>query len=1013
MPEKVLRMKFLLLISVLIFSGFASRAQLILNEGSNKNYSTIKDEDSEYQDWVEIYNAGTDAVDLFNYSLSDGNQPGEWVFPHQMIQPGEFVLVFCSGKNRARSNPFTTVLYDTSFVPAGGWNTHRFSTPFYWDGLSSVVVNFCAYSDTYTNNTVFRQSATAFKSTTLAGGEPGAGSACLYGNGWNSVAQRPNIRFNNSIIGEGVIQNSEVDYPSPYGNWYWTSRHQLLFRAEELTAAGLSAGNIDSLAFDVVSTFPTDYGYIEISLANTGIRELGRNYLKAGGNLNHTSFGISSGGETIRLYNPAGQQISSLRVDCEPGYDVSSGSFPDGAAAIKKFFQPTPGASNNSALPADSMAQAPVFSKSSGVYNVPFSVLITNPNPEGSIYYTLDGSDPDTNAQLWNGTPVFIFQSAVLRARTFRNGYLPSLISSASYLFSISHTTPVISVISDPDALFGPDGMFENPTLDLTKASSIQYFDSSAAHNLIFSRRAGIVMDGGWGSRGLPQRPFRIKFDDGVLGEGPVNGNFLPDRPGRSRYSDFFLRNGSNQFMVLPYKDAAQVKMMADGSHNYYSAWKPVSVYINGQYWGLYELREKFNTEMFEEYDNASENSIEILGSSAQYGFQLRAIEGDVQNFYNSFQAFSQLNPEDSAFWEQADQHFDLNYYHDYIISEVWMNNADWGISNNIKIYRSDSTKYRWRYCLMDLEYGLLPNPSNDFSCSYDLLGQLKNVWPGADPGNPYIGVWWKGIQNDRFRNYFINRFADLMNSLYLPSRLLAIEESMFNRTVAEMAKQYQRWGDPFNVPAQMNGFYQNHLVFRDELACRPEKARNYLQSNFSLPQQVSVNLDVFPAEGGKIGISTLQPAEYPWNGVYFDGLPVKIEALPAPGYVFSHWEPNGLIGDTSNALFYDTLKIAAANFRAHFVSALRVQKTMSRDMFVFPNPASDKLNIRFLSGMPAEAANIRLADLPGREYRIPCVKSGKNQYTLDVSGLQAGFYLIQTETAGGERSSVSFLKSR
>ncbi|MFM7983296.1 MAG: FN3 associated domain-containing protein, partial [Candidatus Fonsibacter sp.] len=66
-------------------------------------------------------------------------------------------------------------------------------------------------------------------------------------------------------------------------------------------------------------------------------------------------------------------------------------------------------------------------------------MLITNPNPEGSIYYTLDGSNPDTNAQLWNGTPVFIFQSAVLRARAFRNGYLPSLISSGSYLFSISH----------------------------------------------------------------------------------------------------------------------------------------------------------------------------------------------------------------------------------------------------------------------------------------------------------------------------------------------------------------------------------------------------------------------------------------------------------------------------------------------------------------------------------------------------------------------------------------------
>jgi hypothetical protein len=343
------------------------------------------------------------------------------------------------------------------------------------------------------------------------------------------------------------------------------------------------------------------------------------------------------------------------------------------------------------------------------------------------------------------------------------------------------------------------------------------------------------------------------------------------------------------------------------------------------------------------------------------------------------------------------------------------MNNADWGISNNIKIYRSDASQNRWRYCLMDLEFGLLPNPSGtDFSCQYDLLGVLKNSWQNDYPGNPYLGVWWKGIQNDRFRNYFINRFADLMNSLYLPSRLLAIEESMFNRTVAEMPKEYQRWGDPFNVPGQMNGFYQNHLVFRDELACRPEKARNYLQSNFSLPQQVEVNLDVFPAEGGKIGISTLTPQEYPWNGVYFDGLPVKIEALPAPGFVFSHWEPNGLLADTSDALFHDTLKTVSANFRAHFVSALSVNKTLSQEGLVFPNPATDKLSIRFASELPAvRKESIRVMDLPGREYRLPCVNSGKNQYTLDISGLQPGFYLIQAETAGGGLHSASFLKSR
>ena len=173
-----------------------------------------------------------------------------------------------------------------------------------------------------------------------------------------------------------------------------------------------------------------------------------------------------------------------------------------------------------------------------------------------------------------------------------------------------------------------------------------------------------------WGSRSKPQRPFRIKFNDGVLGQGPVTGNIIPDRTNRTVYSDFYLRNGSNLNLILPHKDGVQGRMMGEGTYNYYSASRPATVYVNGNYWGLYDLREKFNTEMFEIYDGASENTIEILGSTAQYGFQLRAVEGDVQNFYNSYNNLIQLNPFDTSYWSQANQYFDLNYLNDYWIAE-------------------------------------------------------------------------------------------------------------------------------------------------------------------------------------------------------------------------------------------------------------------------------------------------------------------------------------------------------
>jgi hypothetical protein len=990
-----------LITTLFVFLVSLGFGQIVLNEGSNKNFTILSDEDGDYEDWIEIYNAGSSPIDLHNYSLSDNSAPGEWVFPHQIIQPGEFIVVFCSEKNRYYSSSFTTVLSDSSYSAQVGWSNHHLSTPYNWDGISNLVLNICSYSDNWTYNSVHAQTATTYNSTTFAGGETGAASACNYQNGWSTAPLRPNLRLNNIVIDNGAIQNSPFDYPAPYGNWYWSSKHQILLKGTELQAAGLTAGIIDSLAFEVLSPDPASYNYIELSIANTGLNEMTTRFIPEAGNFNHTNFKISASGEAIKLYNPSGSLVSVLNINCGPGYDVSIGHFLDASGTLKQFSVSTPGTSNNFSIPSDGYAAAPVFSINSGIFPSPISVTISDPNnPNATIYYTLDGSDPNENSSQWNGTPIYIFQSKILRARSYLNGLIPSTITSASYLFNVNHTTPIISLVSDPQNLFGPTGMFDNPTLDLLKTASVDYFDSTLNHNLLFSQRAGIIMDGGWGARGKPQRPFRIKWDDGVLGEGPVYGNIIPDRTNRTIYSDFYLRNGSNLNLILPYKDGVQGKMMGEGTFNYYSASRPVSLYVNGVYWGLYDLREKFNTEMFEIYDGASENTIEILGSTAQYGFQLRAVEGDVQNFYNSYNNLIQLNPLDTSYWSQADQYFDLNYLNDYWIGEVWMNNVDWVPGyNNIKIYRSDATNYRWRYCLMDLEYGLLPNDystilgSNELNCAHNYLSGLLN-WPASDPNNPHVNIWMHSLQNERFKNYFINRFADQMNTVYLPSRLLEIENDMFNRTVSEMANEYERWGDPNNVQAQVDAFYQYHLIFQEDLVCRPENMRNHIQTNFNLPQQVNVQLNVYPQNAGKIEISTITPNIYPWNGIYFDGVPIQLEAQAEPGYQFSHWEANNLISDTTNAIFLDTLTNNSVNFIAHFISTVDLVEIPNSSILIYPNPTKDILHITGLSeNIDSE---IKVFNPLGQ-----LVYSGITANEINVGNLAKGWYILTIEDRG------------
>lgn len=906
-------------VTLCLFLAFCSflgaYGQVFINEGSNKNYSTFADEDGEFPDWIELYNAGSDTVQLMGYALSDDPaDPGKWTFPRTELLPGGYETVFCSAKDRKPLTGFITVLSEMQYNPVPGWNNHVFATPFYWDGVSALLINTCSYSSVgYTTNSVFNQSPTAYKSSLFAA-QDGSNFICAAPYG-NRAAMRPNLKLNDVVIGTGTLQNSPYDYPAPYGNWYWAARNQMIIPASELIAAGLTAGNIDSLAFDVVSTDPnTVYDYIEFSMKLVSYNELSPSFEAVNPNKYlHTNFKISRNGETVYLFGPDKQLLSELPVHCElPDYSI--GRSPDSSANVALFLSPTPSATNNNVQTYHNYLAPPVIEVPSGMYDFAFPVSISNPNGAGSeVHYTLNGDEPTLGSPLYSdGGVVPIFYSGVLKAKAFSAQELPSETVVASYLLGISHTTPVLSLVTAPSNLYGSTGIFDNWAYDWEKAAYVEYFDT--AQQLIFSQHAGLQIDGGaGGSRAQPQHSMRVELDHSVLGEGPIDYQLIPNRPARTRYSSFYLRNGSNYYLSLPYKDAAHVESMGAETYNYYSTWRPVTVYINGLYFGLYELREKFDAEYFQTQDNSSPDSMDILSLSYWNGSALRPLQGSVDSFLSDYTAFNQLDPADSTYWDDADRYFDMTYYNDYIIAETWAGNIDWP-QNNIKIYRSNKTDHRWRFCLIDLEGSM--NPFG-FSSAYD--NHIAYVL-GADPNNPYINIFLKSIKNPRFRNYFINRYADLMNTSFLYSRLSGVANSMLLQTSIEMPKEYARWADPNNVQGWMDFLLNNHVTFLSELAVRTSQVRNHIQDKLALNGQVNVTLDVMPAGAGKIKISTITPSTLPWSGVYFDGNPVRITAIPNPGYEFAYWDANSVLSAIDTNISIRLNINADALFKAVFI---------------------------------------------------------------------------------------------
>ncbi|MBL7954219.1 MAG: CotH kinase family protein [Flavobacteriales bacterium] len=988
------------LLGAFLFLSIAS-AQVRINEGSSRNLRTIADENGEFHDWIELYNPSSEWVNLQGYSLTDDvNDPDRWTFPAMGIAPQGHLVVFCSGYDRLPRAGQTTVAAILGYTPVVGWNTHPFAAPFTWDGTSNVLVEICALNSAGTSlNASMQQTSTAFPSCTFTYTDSVA-QAC--GQRIGNVSQkRPVVRLNGVTIGTNDWVNNNIQYPAPYGSWAGGSKHAMLFKASELAAAGLTAGDITSLAFNVTNTNGSSFTELDIRMGHVIEDHVTADFIPWYGAYQfHTNFGLSRGGETVFLFSPTQQLLSELYIEQEMP-DHSSGAWPDGSDNAYLFDTPTPGASNNGSEPYAEYALTPDLLTPSTVSATAVSVDITNPNGGSStVRYTLDGSEPTTTSPLFV-QPLTINSTTVLRARAFMLGKLPSKIATASYLIQPEHHSPIISITTNDEDLNGPEGIFTRWWRDDEIAAYVDYFEEDG--ELLFSQRTGMQLDGGYGgSRTQPQRSFRLELDNGSLGAGAVDLPLIPSRPDRTRYSRLYLRNGSNQHLFLPHKDAAQVRMMAGATNSYYSAWTPVTVYINGSYFGLYELREKVDGEFFETRDGADPDSMDVLTVSSWSGPALKANVGSTDGFWEDVTTMRALNISDPGYWDALDQLFDLTWYTDYMIGQQWMGTTDWPL-NNIKVYRSNTTGQRWRFSTTDLETAMAPNGQT--SPEFNALIYTSS----QDPEVPYTNIWQRSLLNPRYHDYYINRFADVMNSAYLDERIQGIAQECYDLTRPDMGDQLLRWRGS-DTTALLNQFEAYNDAFMTDLALRTPVVRDDIQQFFSLPRQVDVTLNVHPAGAGKIRISTIEPETYPWEGVYFDGVPVGITAEAEPGYVFHHWQQNGLFADTLLAAFLDTLTTDAIAFDAFFEPVeIGIAENIVHAYTLYPNPAADVLHLVADRTFPGNT-RFEIHDPRGELVASGVLRDNSADGIIDIGPLAEGAYQLRLYN-GDHREALRFVK--
>ncbi len=878
----------------LAWSPAAVSAQLLLNEAQNSNIYGIVDEDNDTSDWIELLNAGATALSLSGYGLSDDpSDPFKWVFPDVVIDPGEHLLVWASGKDRRHwPRHWETIVDwgdDWSYKPLQeelptDWRSVGFDDSEWQVGPSG----FGRGDDDDATYIIYVRSCSLRRSIMIE--DPSQISLlCLhvdYDDGF--VAW-----INDVEIGRG-----NIGVPGDYPAWNDVTTS---FREAQIYQGGkpdtwLIAGadsilqpgeNVIAIQFHNVALANSDMSLIPFVT-------LGLDSVPPGGGEGvppmldyiiphlHTNFSLSSSGETLTLCDSLGLLVDSVFIGGN-GADVSVGRAPDGGENWVVFSEPSPEAVNPESGYAG-IATPPEFSVTGGFFLAPITLELDSPVSGAQIYYTYDGWDPSDSTQLYESS-LPIVSSAIVRARAYEPGKLPSPIVTHSYLFDGGSTLPVFSIVTDPDNLwdedygiyaFGDDGQPNFPYYganfweDWERVAHVEYWEQGGS--LTLRQDIGIKIHGGT-SRGHPQKSLRLVAHGGY-GESSLAHRFFPQLE-LNEFKFLLLRNAGSDWSNAHLRDGF-LHELTRGYDLGQQAYRPAVVFLNGEYWGIQNMRERAEENFLAAHYGIDPDEVDLLKD------RWIPVEGDPYDYLDMIDYVETHSLADSVHFAHIQARMDTDIFALYNIFEVYFANTDWPYGNT-RYWRSRGQNGYWRWMLKDLDLCL---------GLYDSINHNTLAWAlddnGGDGNPPWSTFLFRSLmENNGFRRDFINAYAELLSTRLLPQST----NSALNATAAEiepeMARHTDRWGS--SVVA-----WQAELSeLRHYLNERPGIAKDHILAEFGLADTMRLSVEIDPPQGGTLALTAIDVA-HGWIGTYFLGNDISLRAVPAPGYAFSGWSDAG-----------------------------------------------------------------------------------------------------------------------
>ena len=511
----------------------------------------------------------------------------------------------------------------------------------------------------------------------------------------------------------------------------------------------------------------------------------------------------------------------------------------------------------------------------------------------------------------------FLNKGTVVRAIATREDAISSDIVTETYFVGprlLNHyTLPVVSLSIDENLLFDvDDGVYcAGTTFEKWRPTSkkiapdnspanwrregrayeyrmgFEYFNTDGQKE--FGQLVGARIHGGF-TRSRRRKSLRL-YARSAYGQSTFNYPFFTNRTD-DEFKRILLRNSGNDERNTQFRDAFIQNLVMHLPFDIQQS-EAAIVFINGEYWGIHNIREWQNHHYIKRLYNIKKNELDFISE------RMDVKNGDSIHFTNLLEYVKENDLSDDALFAHVNTKIDIAAFTDYVIAQVFSRNTDWP-TNNIKWWRKrvpyspdapTGHDGRWRVLAYDMDFGFGWHRG---------LREVNNNTLAIALTESHVGVILSNLcQNEDYKKHFVNRYADLMNTCFTPTHVKTVLDSMVAIYQPEINEHSARWRHHSGV----NRWMVEVNLIQKWANKRPKHARNHLEKAFHLKGKHKLNVDITDMHRGFVSVNTIDidpktvgvpSAPYPWQGVYFQGVPIKLEAIPNTGYTFKEWRING-----------------------------------------------------------------------------------------------------------------------